>query len=114
MSQSVPSGSLTGFHVSSFSRNLVGVRLLASQHVGVWIEPLARLRSHWPPRAAAATPAAVAAAAAAEAAAVAAAAATAAAAVAAAAAAAAAVAAAAAAAAATAPDPCHCPRHRAL
>ncbi|CAI7736346.1 unnamed protein product [Closterium sp. NIES-54] len=35
----VPSGSLTGFHVPSFSRNLVGVRLLVSQHVGVWIEP---------------------------------------------------------------------------
>ncbi|CAI7853643.1 unnamed protein product [Closterium sp. NIES-53] len=35
----VPSGSLTGFHVPSFSRNLVGVRPLVSQHVGVWIEP---------------------------------------------------------------------------
>ncbi|CAI7858065.1 unnamed protein product [Closterium sp. NIES-54] len=35
----VPSGSLTGFHVLSFSRNLVGVRPLVSQHVGVWIEP---------------------------------------------------------------------------
>ncbi|CAI7849667.1 unnamed protein product, partial [Closterium sp. NIES-53] len=35
----VPSGSLTGFHVHSFSRNLVGVRPLVSQHVGVWIEP---------------------------------------------------------------------------
>ncbi|CAI7903143.1 unnamed protein product [Closterium sp. NIES-53] len=30
----VPSGSLTGFHVPSFSRNLVGVRPLVSQHVG--------------------------------------------------------------------------------
>ncbi|CAI7875708.1 unnamed protein product, partial [Closterium sp. NIES-54] len=35
----VPSGSLTGFHVPSFSRNLVGVRPLVSQLVGVWIEP---------------------------------------------------------------------------
>ncbi|CAI7878013.1 unnamed protein product, partial [Closterium sp. NIES-53] len=35
----VPSGSLTGFHVPSFSRNLVGVRPLVSQHVGVWIDP---------------------------------------------------------------------------
>ncbi|CAI7812200.1 unnamed protein product [Closterium sp. NIES-54] len=35
----VPSGSLTSFHVPSFSRNLVGVRPLVSQHVGVWIEP---------------------------------------------------------------------------
>ncbi|CAI7902460.1 unnamed protein product [Closterium sp. NIES-54] len=35
----VPSGSLTGFHVPSFSRNLVGVRPLVGQHVGVWIEP---------------------------------------------------------------------------
>ncbi|CAI7927444.1 unnamed protein product [Closterium sp. NIES-54] len=35
----VPSGSLTGFHVPSFSMNLVGVRPLVSQHVGVWIEP---------------------------------------------------------------------------
>ncbi|CAI7799511.1 unnamed protein product [Closterium sp. NIES-53] len=35
----VPSGSLTGFHVPSFSRNLVGVRPLVSQHVGLWIEP---------------------------------------------------------------------------
>ncbi|CAI7900922.1 unnamed protein product [Closterium sp. NIES-54] len=35
----VPSGSLTGFLVPSFSRNLVGVRPLVSQHVGVWIEP---------------------------------------------------------------------------
>ncbi|CAI7899590.1 unnamed protein product, partial [Closterium sp. NIES-53] len=34
-----PSGSLTDFHVPSFSRNLVGVRPLVSQHVGVWIEP---------------------------------------------------------------------------
>ncbi|CAI7883072.1 unnamed protein product [Closterium sp. NIES-53] len=34
-----PSGSLTGFHVPSFSRNLVGVRPLMSQHVGVWFEP---------------------------------------------------------------------------
>ncbi|CAI7798535.1 unnamed protein product [Closterium sp. NIES-53] len=35
----VPSGSLTGFHVPSFSRNLVGVRPLVSQHMGVWIKP---------------------------------------------------------------------------
>ncbi|CAI7858915.1 unnamed protein product [Closterium sp. NIES-54] len=35
----VPSGFLTSFYVPSFSRNLVGVRLLVSQHVGVWIEP---------------------------------------------------------------------------
>ncbi|CAI7832966.1 unnamed protein product, partial [Closterium sp. NIES-54] len=35
----VPSGSLIGFHVPSFLRNLVGVRPLVSQHVGVWIEP---------------------------------------------------------------------------
>ncbi|CAI7895332.1 unnamed protein product [Closterium sp. NIES-54] len=35
----VPSGSLTGFHVPSFSRKLVGMRPLVSQHVGVWIEP---------------------------------------------------------------------------
>ncbi|CAI7748402.1 unnamed protein product [Closterium sp. NIES-54] len=35
----VPSGSLTGFHVPSFSRNLVGVRPRVSQHMGVWIEP---------------------------------------------------------------------------
>ncbi|CAI7830386.1 unnamed protein product [Closterium sp. NIES-53] len=35
----VPSGSLTGFHVPLFLRNLVGVRPLVSQHVGVWIEP---------------------------------------------------------------------------
>ncbi|CAI7744263.1 unnamed protein product [Closterium sp. NIES-53] len=35
----VPSNSLTGFHVPSFSRNLVGVRPLVSQHAGVWIEP---------------------------------------------------------------------------
>ncbi|CAI7931230.1 unnamed protein product [Closterium sp. NIES-54] len=35
----VPSGSLTSFHVPSFSRNLVGMRPLVSQHVGVWIEP---------------------------------------------------------------------------
>ncbi|CAI7811768.1 unnamed protein product [Closterium sp. NIES-54] len=35
----VPSGSPTGFYVPSFSRNLVGVRPLVSQHVGVWIEP---------------------------------------------------------------------------
>ncbi|CAI7931717.1 unnamed protein product [Closterium sp. NIES-54] len=35
----VPSGSLTGFHVPSFLRKLVGVRPLVSQHVGVWIEP---------------------------------------------------------------------------
>ncbi|CAI7795442.1 unnamed protein product [Closterium sp. NIES-53] len=35
----VPSGSLTGFPVPSFSRNLVGVRPLVSQHAGVWIEP---------------------------------------------------------------------------
>ncbi|CAI7876481.1 unnamed protein product [Closterium sp. NIES-53] len=37
--QAVYSGSLNGFHVPSFSRNLVGVRPLVSQHVGVWIEP---------------------------------------------------------------------------
>ncbi|CAI7834717.1 unnamed protein product [Closterium sp. NIES-53] len=35
----VPSSSLTGFHVPLFSRNLVGVRPLVSQHMGVWIEP---------------------------------------------------------------------------
>ncbi|CAI7779268.1 unnamed protein product [Closterium sp. NIES-54] len=35
----VPSRSLIGFHVPSFSRNLVGVRPLVSRHVGVWIEP---------------------------------------------------------------------------
>ncbi|CAI7758489.1 unnamed protein product [Closterium sp. NIES-53] len=35
----VPSGFLTGFHVLSFSRNLVGLRLLVSSHVGVRIEP---------------------------------------------------------------------------
>ncbi|CAI7784529.1 unnamed protein product [Closterium sp. NIES-53] len=35
----VPSGSLMGFHVPSLSRNLVGVRPLVSQHVGVWFEP---------------------------------------------------------------------------
>ncbi|CAI7855555.1 unnamed protein product [Closterium sp. NIES-54] len=35
----VPFGSLTDFHIPSFSRNLVGVRPLVSQHVGVWIEP---------------------------------------------------------------------------
>ncbi|CAI7833841.1 unnamed protein product, partial [Closterium sp. NIES-53] len=35
----VPSGFLTGFHVPSFSRNLVGVRPLVDSHVGVWIEP---------------------------------------------------------------------------
>ncbi|CAI7831719.1 unnamed protein product [Closterium sp. NIES-54] len=35
----VPSGSLTGFHVPLILRNLVGVRPLVSQHVGVWIEP---------------------------------------------------------------------------
>ncbi|CAI7739866.1 unnamed protein product [Closterium sp. NIES-53] len=35
----VPSGFLTGFHVPSFSRNLVGVRSLVRCHVGVWIEP---------------------------------------------------------------------------
>ncbi|CAI7896943.1 unnamed protein product [Closterium sp. NIES-54] len=35
----VPSGFLTGFHVPSFSRNLVGVRLLVSNHAGVWIDP---------------------------------------------------------------------------
>ncbi|CAI7735978.1 unnamed protein product [Closterium sp. NIES-53] len=34
-----PSSSLTVFHVPSFSRNLVGVRPLMSQHGGVWIEP---------------------------------------------------------------------------
>ncbi|CAI7905420.1 unnamed protein product, partial [Closterium sp. NIES-53] len=32
----VPSGSLTGFHVPSFSRNLVGVRPLVSQHLGLY------------------------------------------------------------------------------
>ncbi|CAI7869786.1 unnamed protein product [Closterium sp. NIES-53] len=37
-----PSGSLTGFRVPSFSRNLVGVRPLVSQHVGVWIEPFGK------------------------------------------------------------------------
>ncbi|CAI7892779.1 unnamed protein product [Closterium sp. NIES-54] len=35
----VPSGFLTSFHVPSFSRNLVGVRLLVHSQVGVWIEP---------------------------------------------------------------------------
>ncbi|CAI7790549.1 unnamed protein product [Closterium sp. NIES-54] len=35
----VPSGFLTGFHVTSFSRNLVGVRPLVGSHVGVWFEP---------------------------------------------------------------------------
>ncbi|CAI7934000.1 unnamed protein product [Closterium sp. NIES-54] len=35
----VPSSFLTGFHVPSFSRNLVGVRSLVSSHVGVWSEP---------------------------------------------------------------------------
>ncbi|CAI7799817.1 unnamed protein product [Closterium sp. NIES-54] len=35
----VPSGFLAGFHVPSFSRNLVGVRPLVDIHVGVWIEP---------------------------------------------------------------------------
>ncbi|CAI7779230.1 unnamed protein product [Closterium sp. NIES-54] len=35
----VPSGFLAGFHVPSFSRNLVGVRPLVDSHVGVWIEP---------------------------------------------------------------------------
>ncbi|CAI7758523.1 unnamed protein product [Closterium sp. NIES-54] len=35
----VPSGFFTGFHVPSFSKNLVGVRSLVSSHVGVWIEP---------------------------------------------------------------------------
>ncbi|CAI7821545.1 unnamed protein product [Closterium sp. NIES-54] len=35
----VPSVFLTGFHVPSFSKNLVGVRSLVSSHVGVWIEP---------------------------------------------------------------------------
>ncbi|CAI7857170.1 unnamed protein product [Closterium sp. NIES-54] len=34
-----PLGFLTGFHVPSFSRNLVGVRPLVSSHVGMWIEP---------------------------------------------------------------------------
>ncbi|CAI5458135.1 unnamed protein product [Closterium sp. Yama58-4] len=34
-----PSGSLTGLHVPTFSRNLVGVAPLARQHVGVWFEP---------------------------------------------------------------------------
>ncbi|CAI7922132.1 unnamed protein product [Closterium sp. NIES-53] len=76
----IPSRSLTGFHVSSFSRNLVGVRPLVNQHVaGLW----SLHTSHRPPRAAAAAATA--------------------------AAAAAIVAATAAAAAATAPDPCHCP-----
>ncbi|CAI7907878.1 unnamed protein product [Closterium sp. NIES-53] len=74
----VPSGYLTGFHVPSFSRNLVGVRPLVSQHVSVWIEPSRKTAvcvdgdtyvplatftaepgsglhtSHWPPWAAAA------------------------------------------------------------
>ncbi|CAI7931146.1 unnamed protein product [Closterium sp. NIES-54] len=104
----VPSGSLTGFHVPSFSRNLVGVRPLVSQHVGVWIEPsgetavcvdgdtyasLATFTAEPGSAAAAAEAAALVAAAA----------------VAAAAEAAAAAAIAAAAATATAPDPCHCP-----
>ncbi|CAI7893272.1 unnamed protein product, partial [Closterium sp. NIES-53] len=90
----VPSGSLTGFHVPSFSRNLVGVRPLVSQHMaGLW----SLHTSHWPPRTAAAAAAAAAATAAAAAA------------PAPAAAAAAATAAVAATAAATAPDPCHCP-----
>ncbi|CAI7859059.1 unnamed protein product [Closterium sp. NIES-53] len=35
----VPSGSLTGLHIPSFSRSLVGVQPLVSQHVGVWFEP---------------------------------------------------------------------------
>ncbi|CAI7901972.1 unnamed protein product, partial [Closterium sp. NIES-53] len=35
----IPFGSLIGFHLPSFSRNLVGVRPLVSQHMGVWIEP---------------------------------------------------------------------------
>ncbi|CAI7783344.1 unnamed protein product, partial [Closterium sp. NIES-53] len=90
----VPSGSLTGFHVPSFSRNLVGVRPLVSQHVGVWIEPSGETAVCVDGDTAVAI-----AAAAAEAAAL----------VAAAAEAAAAAAIAAAAAAATAPDPCHCP-----
>ncbi|CAI7879157.1 unnamed protein product [Closterium sp. NIES-54] len=42
----VPSGSLTGFHVPSFSRNLVGVRPLVSQHVGVRIEPSGETVQH--------------------------------------------------------------------
>ncbi|CAI7862760.1 unnamed protein product [Closterium sp. NIES-53] len=88
----VPSGSLTVFHVPSFSRNLVGVRPLVSQHVGVWIEPSGETA-----RAAAAEVVAAAAAVAAVTPA------------AAAAAPAAAAAAAAAATTATAPDPCHCP-----
>ncbi|CAI7806868.1 unnamed protein product, partial [Closterium sp. NIES-54] len=37
--QAVLSDSLTGFRARLFSRNLVGVRPLVSQHVGVWIEP---------------------------------------------------------------------------
>ncbi|CAI7770370.1 unnamed protein product [Closterium sp. NIES-53] len=78
----VPSCSLTGFHIPSFSRNLVGVRPLVSQHVGVWIEPSGETAVCVDGD----TAAAAAAAAAAEAAAV-----------------------AAEAAAATAPDPCHCP-----
>ncbi|CAI7920817.1 unnamed protein product [Closterium sp. NIES-53] len=34
-----PLGSLTGLHISSFSKNLVGVRSPVSQHVCVWFEP---------------------------------------------------------------------------
>ncbi|CAI7814798.1 unnamed protein product [Closterium sp. NIES-54] len=94
----VPSGSLTVFHVPSFSRNLVGVRPLVSQHVGVWIEPSGETAVCVDGDTAAA--AEVVAAAAAVAAVTPAAAA---------AAPAAAAAAAAAATTATAPDPCHCP-----
>ncbi|CAI7731701.1 unnamed protein product [Closterium sp. NIES-54] len=35
----VPSGFLMGFHVPSFSKNLVGVRPLVGSHVGFWFEP---------------------------------------------------------------------------
>ncbi|CAI7834280.1 unnamed protein product [Closterium sp. NIES-53] len=77
----VPSGSLTGFHVPSFSRNLVGVRPLVSEHVGVWIEPSGETAVCVDEDTVAAAAAATIAAAAT----------------------------AAAAAAATAPDPCHCP-----
>ncbi|CAI7810300.1 unnamed protein product [Closterium sp. NIES-53] len=35
----IPLGFLAGFHVPSFSRNLVGMRPLVDNHVGVWIEP---------------------------------------------------------------------------
>ncbi|CAI7890699.1 unnamed protein product [Closterium sp. NIES-53] len=83
----VPSGSLTGFHVPSFSRNLVGVRPLVSQHVDVWIEPSGKTAVCVDGDTAAAAAAAATAAATA----------------------AVAAAAAAAAIAATAPDSCHCP-----